>query len=168
MDGDRRTVHPAHPLLRGGLRAGPTPPPTLAGGEGAWFAFQRWHITPGLVVFAKGVNSGYLPIGGVVMSAAVAETYRDRPYPGGLTYSGHPLACASAVAAVDIMDSEGVVEHARDLGTSVLGPALREVGARHTCVGEVRGAHMVPPCVITAEDARQGVAALDRALSAVA
>ncbi|MDQ3293416.1 MAG: aminotransferase class III-fold pyridoxal phosphate-dependent enzyme, partial [Actinomycetota bacterium] len=65
---------------------------------GEWFAVDHWGITPDLIAFAKGVNSGYVPLGGVLINDAIAETFRERAYPGGLTYSGHPLACASAVA----------------------------------------------------------------------
>lgn len=106
---------------------------------GEWFAFDRWGITPDLITFAKGVNSGYVPLGGVIMSAAIAETFAERPYPGGLTYSGHPLACASAVASIGILEEEGIVARARDLGTDVIGPALAQIAERHPSVGEVRG-----------------------------
>jgi len=106
---------------------------------GEWFAFDRWSITPDLITFAKGVNSGYVPLGGVILSNAIAETFAERPYPGGLTYSGHPLACASAVASIGIFEEEGLVDRARDLGTDVIGPALAELADRHPSVGEVRG-----------------------------
>jgi taurine--2-oxoglutarate transaminase len=106
---------------------------------GEWFAVDRWGVTPDLICFAKGVNSGYVPLGGVIISRAVAETFRDRPYPGGLTYSGHPLACATAVASIGIFKEEGLVERARRLGDEVVGPALRALGDRHPSVGEVRG-----------------------------
>ena len=91
------------------------------------------------ITFAKGVNSGYVPIGGVIISEAIAATFRDRVYPGGLTYSGHPLACASAVASIQIFEEEGIVEHARMLGTDVIGPALTELAQRHPSIGDVRG-----------------------------
>ena len=106
---------------------------------GEWFAVDHWGITPDLITFAKGVNSGYVPLGGVVISRAIAETFRERVYPGGLTYSGHPLACASAVASIRIFEEEGIVEHARMLGTDVIGPELERIAARHPSVGEVRG-----------------------------
>lgn len=106
---------------------------------GEWFAFQKWGVQPDLVCFAKGVNSGYLPVGGVVISGDIAATFKDRAYPGGLTYSGHPLACASAVASINIFKEEGIVEHARMLGTDVIGPALEKLQANHPSVGEVRG-----------------------------
>ncbi len=73
---------------------------------GEWFAVDHWEITPDLITFAKGVNSGYVPLGGVVVAAPVVETFAERPYPGGLTYSGHPLACAAAVATIDLMERE--------------------------------------------------------------
>lgn len=109
------------------------------GRVGEWFAVDRWGITPDLITFAKGVNSGYVPLGGVVVSAAIRETFGRRPYPGGLTYQGHPLACASAVASMRIFERDGVVEHARALGEDVIGPGLREIAQRHPSVGEVRG-----------------------------
>jgi taurine--2-oxoglutarate transaminase len=106
---------------------------------GEWFAVDHWGVVPDLICFAKGVNSGYIPLGGVVISRRVAETFRERPYPGGLTYSGHPLACAAAVASIDIFEEEGIIEHARHLGRDVIGPALRDLQERHPSVGEVRG-----------------------------
>ncbi len=106
---------------------------------GEWFAVDHWGVTPDLITFAKGINSGYVPLGGVLISHRVAATFDDRPYPGGLTYSGHPLACASAVASMNIMREEGIVEHARALGTDVIGPALAKLAENHPSVGEVRG-----------------------------
>ena len=106
---------------------------------GEWFAVDHWDVTPDLITFAKGVNSGYVPLGGVILSDRVAETFQDRAYPGGLTYSGHPLACASAVASIGIFREEGIVERARALGRDVLGPELRSLAERHPSVGEVRG-----------------------------
>ncbi|HSK28209.1 MAG TPA: aspartate aminotransferase family protein [Jiangellales bacterium] len=109
------------------------------GRTGAWFAFDHYDVRPDLITFAKGVNSGYVPLGGVVLSDAVYETFRDRVYPGGLTYSGHPLACAAAVATIHAMRDEGIVENARRIGEDVIGPGLRELADRHPSVGEVRG-----------------------------
>ena len=106
---------------------------------GEWFAVDRWGVRPDLITFAKGVNSGYLPLGGVIISDPIADTFRERPFPGGLTYSGHPLACASAVASIQIFKEEGIVEHARTIGEDVIGPALRDLAERHPSVGEVRG-----------------------------
>ena len=106
---------------------------------GEWFAVDRWKVTPDLITFAKGSNSGYVPVGGVVISRRIAETFRDRVFPGGLTYSGHPLACASVVASIGIFKEERIIEHARHLGTDLIGPALARIAAKHPSVGEVRG-----------------------------
>jgi taurine--2-oxoglutarate transaminase len=109
------------------------------GRTGDWFAADRWGIAPDLLCFAKGVNSGYLPLGGVIISRRIAETFRERSYPGGLTYSGHPLACASGVASMRIFEEEDIVGHARRIGEDHLGPALRKLADKHPSVGEVRG-----------------------------
>jgi taurine--2-oxoglutarate transaminase len=106
---------------------------------GEWFAIQRWDVTPDLICFAKGVNSGYVPLGGVIMSDAIAATFDERVYPGGLTYSGHPLACASAVASIGVFREEGTLHAARTLGDDVIGPELEAMAERHPSVGEVRG-----------------------------
>jgi taurine--2-oxoglutarate transaminase len=109
------------------------------GRTGAWFALDHFGVVPDLITFAKGVNSGYVPLGGVVIADHVAATFEQRVYPGGLTYSGHPLACAAAVATITTMRDEGIVEHARRIGDDVLGPGLRALAERHPVIGEVRG-----------------------------
>lgn len=106
---------------------------------GEWFAVNHWDVSPDLITFAKGVNSGYVPLGGVIISDAIAATFEDRVFPGGLTYSGHPLACAAAVASIHIFKEEGIVEHARELGSESIGPRLQGLYDRHASVGEVRG-----------------------------
>ncbi|WNB86780.1 aspartate aminotransferase family protein [Cellulomonas sp. ATA003] len=109
------------------------------GRTGAWFALDHFDVRPDLITFAKGVNSGYVPVGGVILSDPVAATFDDRVFPGGLTYSGHPLAMASIVATLDAMAREGIVENAARIGTDVLGPGLRDLADRHPVVGDVRG-----------------------------
>ena len=109
------------------------------GRTGAWFAFEHFDVVPDLIAFAKGSNSGYIPVGGVVISDAIAATFDTRVFPGGLTYSGHPIACASIVASIDAMKDEGIVENAARIGETVLGPGLRELADRHPVIGEVRG-----------------------------
>ena len=109
------------------------------GRTGAWFALEHHGVVPDLITFAKGVTSGYVPLGGVIIGEHVAATFADRPFVGGLTYSGHPLATAAAVATITAMDHEGVVEAAAALGREVLGPGLAELARRHRSIGEVRG-----------------------------
>ncbi|MET7679122.1 aspartate aminotransferase family protein [Streptomyces sp. NPDC005423] len=187
------------------------------GRTGEWFAADLFDVTPDLMTFAKGVNSGYVPLGGVAISGAIADTFATRPYPGGLTYSGHPLACAAAVATINVMADEGIVDNAADLGARVVEPALRALADRHPSVGEVRGVgmfwavelvrdratreplvpynatgeantpmaafgaaakqhglwpfinmnrfHVVPPCNVSEAELKEGLAALDTALS---
>ncbi len=106
---------------------------------GEWFAVDHWGVSPDLICFAKGVNSGYLPLGGVVISDPIAETFAERAYPGGLTYSGHPLACASAVASIRIFEEEGILENVRKVSDTVIAPRLAEIAEKHPSVGEVRG-----------------------------
>jgi len=109
------------------------------GRTGEWFAFQNWTAQPDLIVFAKGSNSGYVPVGGVVISGDIAATFDERVFPGGLTYSGHPLAAASIVGSIDAMKEEGIVENAKSIGENVLGPGLRALAERHPIIGDVRG-----------------------------
>ena len=109
------------------------------GRTGKWFAIDNFDVVPDLITFAKGVTSGYIPLGGVAINEAIYSTFADRAYPGGLTYSGHPLATACAVATITAMEDEGMVENAARIGKDVLGPGLRELAARHRSVGEVRG-----------------------------
>lgn len=179
------------------------------GRTGEWFALDAHDVVPDLIVFAKGVNSGYVPVGGVILSNAIATTFDDRVFPGGLTYSGHPLAAASIVASIDAMAEEGIVDNARKIGTDVLGPGLAELADKHPVVGEARGVgvfwalelvadratrapvapavmgrakaelvsrgvipfvadnriHVVPPCVVTADEVAEALAAYDAVLT---
>ena len=186
------------------------------GRTGSWFAFQQHDVKPDLVTFAKGVNSGYVPLGGVILNEAISASFNERVYPGGLTYSGHPLACAAAVATIEAMQNEGIIENAKKIGDEVLRPGLEALAAKHRIIGDVRGLgvffaldlvtdratkeplapyggsspamndivaatrnegllifmnfnriHVVPPCIITEAEARDGLARLDRALSTV-
>ena len=114
------------------------------GRTGEWFAWQGFSAgegdwTPDLITFAKGVNSGYVPAGGVVISESIANDFETQVFPGGLTYSGHPLAMASIVAALDAMDEEGIIDNARVIGTDHLAPGLAQLAAKHPMIGEVRG-----------------------------
>ena len=158
-----------------------------------------------------------MPLGGVAISDEIYSTFAHRTYPGGLTYSGHPLACAAAVATIRTMEDEDVVGRAARLGEDVLGPGLRALADKHDWIGEVRGTgafwavelvsdrttreplapyggtspqmgaivagcrergllpfvnynriHVVPPLTTTDEDAREGLAILDAALTAAA
>jgi taurine---2-oxoglutarate transaminase len=109
------------------------------GRTGEWFAWQGTGVVPDLITFAKGVNSGYVPTGGVIISESIANAFEDSVFPGGLTYSGHPLAMASIVAAMDAMESEGIVDNAKMIGEKFLAPGLAALAEKHDLIGEVRG-----------------------------
>ncbi len=109
------------------------------GRTGSWFAFEQDGIVPDLITFAKGVNAGYVPAGGVIISEPIAHYFDDHFFAGGLTYSGHPLAMAAIVATLDAMKEEKVVENAASIGDSVLRPGLEALAAKHPLIGEVRG-----------------------------
>lgn len=109
------------------------------GRTGHWFAFQGHDVVPDLITFAKGVNSGYVPLGGIALSKAIAEAMKDRYFPGGLTYSGHPLGAAVGVATFKVFERDNLLAHVRDLGERVLGPTLKSWVDKHPSVGDVRG-----------------------------
>lgn len=107
---------------------------------GTWFGIERFGIEPDMIVFAKGVTSGYLPLGGLVVHPRVAEPFwapGAAPFRHGVTYSGHPAACAAAMANLDIMESEGLLERAKGLEGELFA-ALSTLGD-HPLVAEVRG-----------------------------
>ena len=180
------------------------------GRTGAWLALDNYGVVPDLITFAKGVNSGYVPVGGVMISEPIAKAFDERVFPGGLTYSGHPLAMGSIVGALTAMADEGIVENAARIGTEVLGPGLAALAEESALIGEVRGLgvfwamelvadketraplpadrmariksgligagmlpfvqdnriHVVPPCVITDDEARAGLAIYREVLAA--
>jgi len=109
------------------------------GRTGEWFAFHHATAKPDLIVFAKGSNSGYIPVGGVIIDKPIYETFVDKVFPGGLTYSGHPLATASIVATLDAMKEERMIENAREIGKNIIGPALEKMKEKHSSIGDVRG-----------------------------
>jgi taurine---2-oxoglutarate transaminase len=109
------------------------------GRTGDWFAFDAFNVTPDLITFAKGVNSGYVPVGGVIISGAIAATFDERVFPGGLTYSGHPLAAASIVASIEAFEEEDIVGNAARIGRDHLQPGLADLAEKHAVIGEVRG-----------------------------
>ncbi|MFD5226283.1 aspartate aminotransferase family protein [Microbacterium sp. NPDC058342] len=106
---------------------------------GEWFGIDAFDARPDLITFAKGVNSGYVPLGGVVIAEHVASRFDTTAFPGGLTYSGHPLACAAGVATFEVFRRDGILERVRDLGERVVEPTLRGWAETHPSVGEVRG-----------------------------
>jgi taurine--2-oxoglutarate transaminase len=109
------------------------------GRTGDWFAVDAYNVKPDLITFAKGVNSGYVPVGGVIISESISATFDEQVFPGGLTYSGHPLAAASIVASIDAFEEDNIIENAARMGSDHLAPGLATLAARHPVIGEVRG-----------------------------
>src|SRR4029450_2812032 len=91
------------------------------GRVGEWFAVNRFGVVPDLITFAKGVNSGYVPLGGVVISQRIASHFDTVAFQGGLTYSGHPLACAAGVATFGGFERDGILERGGDPGSRGVG-----------------------------------------------
>lgn len=104
---------------------------------GTAFAFEHWGIKPDIISFAKGVTCGYVQLGGIIISKEIAAYFQDKPFLYGLTYSGHSLACAAGVAAVDYYKKHHIAEHVQKVG-KVFGELLEEQKAKHRCVGDVR------------------------------
>src|SRR5438477_5307436 len=100
---------------------------------GRWFACENWDVEPDLITTAKGINSGYVPLGALTVRRHVYEAIEDRFFAGGLTYSGHPLACAAAVASIKAFREEGIVENAAAMG-SVLAEELPRLAERHPSI----------------------------------
>ncbi|WP_087718425.1 aspartate aminotransferase family protein [Salinicola salarius] len=178
------------------------------GRTGKWLALDHFDVVPDLITFAKGVNSGYVPAGGVIVSEKTSRHFEENFFFGGLTYSGHPLAMAAICATLDAMEEESIVDNAAHIGANVLAPGLKQIAERHDIVGEVRGMgvfqaielvedresrqplnakavgqlkaamvesgllpfvvanriHVVPPCVITAQEAEQGLSIINDSL----
>ncbi len=107
------------------------------GRTGKMFAFENWGVKPDLVSFAKGVTCGYVQLGGVAVSSKIAGYFDDRVLSCGLTYSGHPLACAAGVACVNYYTEHRVLENVNAVG-KVLGELLEGLKTRRPCVGDVR------------------------------
>src|SRR3954452_20511379 len=108
------------------------------GRTGKWFGVDNWGVVPDIMTVAKGINSGYVPLGAMVVREPIANWVSDKFFAGGLTYSGHPLACASAVASIEAFREEGVVEQAAATG-EVLATELPKLAERHPSIGDVRG-----------------------------
>ena len=108
------------------------------GRSGKWFACEHWDVVPDILTVAKGINSGYVPLGAMVVNEKLSDWVKDKPFAGGLTYSGHVLACASAVASIEAFKEEGIVENSAAHG-EYLALELPRLAERHPSIGDVRG-----------------------------
>lgn len=112
------------------------------GRTGKWFAGEHWDVTPDLMTLAKGITSGYVPLGAAVVSERVAAYFDDHYLGGGLTYAAHPLACAAGCATLEVYLEEDLIARAAATGEKLLA-GLHELAGRHPSVGEVRGLGMM-------------------------
>ncbi len=108
------------------------------GRTGRWFACEHWDVVPDIMTVAKGITSGYLPLGAMIVNRGLADWLQDHEFVGGLTSTGNPLCCAAGIATMEAMREERVVENAATMGEA-LAAELPRLAARHPCVGEARG-----------------------------
>jgi taurine--2-oxoglutarate transaminase len=107
------------------------------GRTGEWFAVDHWKVVPDIITMAKGITSAYVPLGAVGIRRSIAAKFKDAPFPSGLTYSSHPLACAAALATIAVYEQDCLIEKARETGTLMAG-LLADLAARHPSIGAVR------------------------------
>jgi taurine--2-oxoglutarate transaminase len=107
------------------------------GRTGEWFAVDNWGVVPDIMTIAKGVTSGYLPLGAVIASDKIAEFFEDKYLYLGLTYCGHPMSTAAGVATIKVYKEDGLIENSKALG-KVLAGELETLKEKHPLVGDVR------------------------------
>ena len=107
------------------------------GRTGEWFAVNHWNVVPDIITMAKGLTSGYAPLGAVAMREEIAEFFNDKVFESGLTYNGHPISLAAAIANIQVMQEEGLIQRSAEIG-KVLHRMLTDLGEQHPSVGEVR------------------------------
>lgn len=107
------------------------------GRTGEWFAVDNWNIVPDMITTAKGITSGYLPLGAVIVSDQIAAFFDGKMLSAGLTYNGHALSCAAGLATIEVYEKDDLIENARKMG-AYLGGRLEEIKSRHVSVGDVR------------------------------
>ena len=107
------------------------------GRTGEWFAVNHWGVVPDIMTMAKGLTSGYAPLGVVAMKPEIAAAFNEKVYEGGLTYNGHPISLAAAIAVIEVMQQDRLVEKAKISG-EILKNMLQNLKARHPSVGDVR------------------------------
>ncbi|MDQ3169650.1 MAG: aminotransferase class III-fold pyridoxal phosphate-dependent enzyme [Acidobacteriota bacterium] len=107
------------------------------GRTGRWFAVDHWNVVPDIITMAKGLTSAYVQLGAVGMRQPIADFFRERVFAGGLTYNSHTLACAAAIATLDVYEQDGLIERAAKMG-EVMTARLADLAAKHPSVGAVR------------------------------
>jgi len=107
------------------------------GRTGKWFAIEHHGVEPDIICMAKGLTSGYLPLGGIIVSDKIIDSFNDRPLPLGLTYSGHAVACAAALAVIKVYEEENLINNASKMG-HYLDKRVAEMAQKHPSIGDFR------------------------------
>lgn len=107
------------------------------GRTGEWFSVNHWNVVPDIITTAKGITSGYVPLGAVIMSDKIGDFFEDKMLWAGLTYNAHTLSCAAAVACINVYKEDRLIENSREMG-QVLAGELARMKERHPSVGDVR------------------------------
>jgi len=107
------------------------------GRTGEWFAVDHWDVVPDIMTMAKGLTSGYAPLGAVAMKPEIAATFDEEVFQGGLTFNGHPISLAAAIAVINVMQQDHIVEHAKKVGAGMV-DMMVELMEKHPSIGEVR------------------------------
>ncbi|MEW6262180.1 MAG: aminotransferase class III-fold pyridoxal phosphate-dependent enzyme [Thermodesulfobacteriota bacterium] len=108
------------------------------GRTGKWFGVEHWDVVPDMMTMAKGITSGYVPLGATILRKWVADKFEEFPYLHGHTYSGHALAMAAAVASIEAYRADNLIAHAAEMG-EYLRSKMLELQDKHLSVGDVRG-----------------------------
>lgn len=107
------------------------------GRTGKWFAVDHWNVIPDMITMAKGLTSGYAPLGAVAMREEIADFFNDRPFIGGLTYNGHPICLAAAIANIQVIKDNHILDHVQKMAP-IFRRFLSDLGENHPSIGDVR------------------------------
>jgi len=107
------------------------------GRTGEWFAINHWNVVPDIITMAKGLTSAYVQLGAVGMRQKIADHFQKNAFPSGLTYNSHPLACATALATIDVIEQDTLIDRAKETG-KLMAQLLKDLASRHPSVGAVR------------------------------
>jgi taurine--2-oxoglutarate transaminase len=107
------------------------------GRSGKWFCMEHFDVIPDMITTAKGITSGYVQLGAMIWNRKVWDYFQNHPFAGGLTYGGHALACATAIANIEVYKQDRLIENSANLGT-YLEKKLLELKERHNSVGDIR------------------------------
>jgi len=121
------------------------------GRTGEWFGIDNWGVVPDMITTAKGLTSGYVPLGAMIWSKKIYDYFCEHPFVGGLTYGGHALACATGIANIETYKRENLIENSKENGTYLYNK-LQELKDKHPSVGDARGGKGLFCCIQLVEN----------------